>query len=352
MDIIFNPPVNTENKYIQIMVDPLRQEGYHIHELDGLFSSWKHFRRVRLIHLNWFENIDDSSIFKGFKSFFRKIIVLTTIHLSGKKLVWTMHNRMTHEKKTGKMSGFLTNRLLAWSDAIIIHCELSRQLLLEKSPSIAHKIHHIPHPDFVDSYGPAKPTVPTSGQPLRLLFVGAVKPYKNIELLMETVGDIEGISLTIAGKPKDDTYKKSLVQLAGNRPNINLQLEFIPDRLLPELLGDADLVVLPYDLNSSLNSGTVMLAFSYHKTVVCPEIGTLVDMQEAKENFFGYRYRDLAEHRQMIKRAIGKARALKKQDETALEGMGKFMQAHVLRHQSKALVGNRLKQLYAKLLTS
>ncbi len=351
MDIIFNPPINAENKYIQIMVDPLQREGYRIHELDGLFSSWKHFRSIRLVHLNWFENIDDGSLFKGFKSFFRKTFVLTVLHLSGKKLVWTMHNRMTHEKKTGKMSGLLTNLLLAWSDAIIIHCTLSRQLLLERSPSLAQKIHYIPHPDFVDSYGPAKATAPSKEEPLKLLFVGAVKPYKNIELLMETVGDMERVSLTIAGKPKDPAYAHALIQLARNRPNINLQLEFIPDSQLPELLGNTDLVVLPYDLNSSLNSGTVILAFSYQKTVICPEIGTLVDMQEARGNFFAYRYQDAAGHRQALRSAIKKAMAFKKQDEKVLVEMGKAMQDHILRHQPKSLVGNKLRKLYTKLST-
>lgn len=352
MDIIFNPPDNTENKYIQIMVEPLRQDGFRIHELDGLFSGWKHFWSIRLVHLNWFENIDDTSFFKGLRSFFRKMVVLTVIHLSGKKLVWTMHNRMTHEQKTGKMSSILTDRLLAWSDAIIIHSQLSRALILAQSPSLSQKIHYIPHPDFVDCYGPVPSSSPSDDSALRLLFVGAVKPYKNIELLIETVGDMKDVSLMIAGKAKDEAYKDSLTQLAKRFPNIHLNLAFVPDSLLPELLAKSDVVILPYDLASSLNSGTVMLAFSYQKTVICPEIGTLVDMEEARENFFGYRYEDPAGHRKVIRQAIDQAMALKKRDPKALEAMGRAMQAHVLSRQPKARVGNKLKQLYHKLVSS
>ncbi|AWW29640.1 glycosyltransferase [Echinicola strongylocentroti] len=350
MQIIFNPPDNTENKYIQLMTQPLRKAGYDINELDTFFTSWKHFRHIRLVHLNWFENIDDTSTIKAFRSFFRKIFVLTVIRLSGKKLVWTMHNRMTHEKKTGKLSRILTGRLLKWSDAIVIHCSTSRELLAEKDPALARKTCLIPHPNFVDSYGSVSDNAPSDSPKLHLLFMGAVKPYKNIELLINTIGPMgKEVSLTIAGKPKDSEYHDTLTKIAAKFPNIDLVLEFIPDGLLPELIGKADILILPYDLKSSLNSGTVMLAFSYQKTVICPEIGTLVDLQEAKDHFFGYRYQSTTEHMEKIRSTIQKAINLKKDHPTALDEMGQKMREYVLTHNSQSLVGKQLVNLYENL---
>src|SRR5690606_32378282 len=89
MDSIFNPADNAENQYIRILVDELRTRGYRIHPLDTLFSGYRHFRSVKLVHLNWFENIDDSNLFTVLRSFFRKLVVLVAIRLSGKALVWT-----------------------------------------------------------------------------------------------------------------------------------------------------------------------------------------------------------------------------------------------------------------------
>src|SRR5690554_2402648 len=104
MEIIFNPPVNEENQYIQLVVNELRAKGYRIHPLDTIFSGRKHFRSIKLVHLNWFENIDDSGFFMALRSFLRKLVVLAVIRLSGKPLVWTMHNRTSHERGTAIFS--------------------------------------------------------------------------------------------------------------------------------------------------------------------------------------------------------------------------------------------------------
>jgi len=351
MHIIFNPVTNEENKYINIMVNPLKDAGYQVHKLDNIFSSIKHFRSIKLVHLNWFENVDDTAYYKALVSFFRKIVVLTAIHFFGKKLVWTMHNRVTHERKTGNFSRRLTQKLINWSDAIVIHCELSKSLLIQENPSISEKIHYIPHPDFVGSYGPFSEINQTHDGKLRLLFMGAIKPYKNIELLIESIGPLgKEVELTIAGKPKDENYLAALTQLAARFENINLQLQFIPDELIATLIGKADLLILPYDLKSSLNSGSVILAFSYKKTVICPKIGTLVDMEEVEDSFFGYHYQSADDHKKMITAKVQEAILIKKSNPDALQEMGNSMFAYVRDKNNKILVAKRLKGIYHSLL--
>ncbi|MGF1635726.1 MAG: glycosyltransferase family 4 protein [Cyclobacteriaceae bacterium] len=352
MHIIFNPPDNIENKYIKLMVEPLSRAGFHIHALDNIFSSIRHFRSIRLVHLNWFENLNDESFAKGFNSFLRKAFILTVIRLSGKKLVWTMHNRMSHERKTGKMSRIISNWLIRWADIIIIHCEQSRALLLNTFPDTAAKIRYLPHPDFVGCYGgsieKSKPD-----DTLKLLFVGTIKPYKNIEVLigaMKQVGD--NAHLTIAGNPKSTTYAQELKIMAANSTNITLKLEFIPDEQLPNLIGQCDLLILPYDLESSLNSGTVILAFSYQKTVICPEIGTLADMMEMKDNFLSYRYKSPEEHFSRITEVIQQAIKMKIEDPNIFEQKGQTMFKYISQKNNKKEVGEGLVEIYNEILNS
>src|SRR5690554_2618013 len=138
--IIFNPSENEGNQYIEIMVRPLRENGYRVFPLDNFLSGWAHFRSIRLVHLNWFENVDDSSFRRAFRSFMRKMFVLTIIHWSGKKLVWTMHNRTSHEKKLGFFSRIITKFLVKWSDRIVIHNHRSAQILSAKSPKATTKL--------------------------------------------------------------------------------------------------------------------------------------------------------------------------------------------------------------------
>src|SRR5690606_26045338 len=120
-------------------------------------------------------------------------------------------------------------------------------------------------------------------------------------LLIDVVGTFgHDVRLTIAGKAIDEGYQRKLVDRAAGAGNVTLLPYFIPDGELVQLLGQADTVVLPYDLASSLNSGTVILAFSYKKTVICPEIGTMSDLDSHMEDTFCYRYDTAEQHRQAL----------------------------------------------------
>src|SRR5690606_34802049 len=116
--------------------------------------GWRHFRSIKLVHLNWFENVDDSSIFFALKSLFRKLFVLILIRISNKKLIWTMHNRVSHENRLSFINGLITHLLIKWSHKIIIHSEVSHSILSHKHPESAAKAVYLPHPDFIGSYGP------------------------------------------------------------------------------------------------------------------------------------------------------------------------------------------------------
>lgn len=352
-DIIFNPPINVENKYIDIMGQPLKERGFRVHALDNFFASREHFKSIRLVHLNWFENVDDSSFLSAFRSFVRKMIVLSAIHWGKKILIWTMHNRTSHEKKSGFFSRVITRYLILWSDAIIIHSQQSRSLIESQYPAAVDKLVYLPHPDFIGNYGPIAEEVLEEPQPLplKLLFIGAVKPYKNIELLIQAVGEFqEAVSLTIAGKPNTSEYKQRITELANSAQNIRLKLEFIPDDELPRLMQESDLLVLPYDLNSSLNSGTVILAFSYKKTVICPVIGTIEDLKEAMVNVFHYTYQSDEEHLEQLKLQIDKAVKMKREDSRIFNVLGDNMFHHVEERHNKKNVGERLVNVYRSLL--
>lgn len=353
MDIIFNPPVNEENKYIENMVRPLREQGFRVHALDGFFSSWGHFHAVRLVHLNWFENLDDSSIFRALKSFFKKMFVLTVIRISRKKLVWTMHNRVSHEKKTGFLSNWIRYFLIRWAHTIIIHSGVSRKLLVGQHPGVSGKIFYLPHPEFIGSYGPLpeKTLSLAPSEPLVLLFMGAVKPYKNIEILIQAVSLFkEKVKLVIAGNPNTPAYHQKIYDLASSAGNIDLRLKFIPDHEIPSLIKESDVLVLPYDLGSSLNSGTVILAFSYMKTVICPDIGTIGDLGAMKENVFYYVYGSQEEHLQILSQKIGEALQLKLEHPAGLDALGNKMYDHIRHYHHKDLVGKNLIKLYHSLL--
>jgi glycosyltransferase involved in cell wall biosynthesis len=352
MKIIFNPSENKENKYVDIFVTGLKNAGHEVFPLDSLLSSWRHFKSIKLVHLNWFENLDDSSKGATLKSFLRKLIALIAIRLGNKKLIWTVHNRLSHEKKSAKWSNILSSLLIRWADAIVIHSEESRAILSEISPIFLSKVVHIPHPDFIGVYGPIQPSAALLSEgPIKLVFVGAIKPYKNIELLIKLARKFpDAIEISILGNPNTLEYKNEILELGKGLSNLHLKLEFIPDEDLPEILSKSDLVILPYNLESSLNSGTVMLAFSYQKTVICPKIGTINDFGKVNSAIFSYDYSSPEEHFEKLTDCINLAFELKKANPLIFEEMGQKMFSLVQEQNDKALAGQKHVELYSKLL--
>ena len=352
MKIIFNPPDNKENLYIRLMIAPLERAGFEIEPLDNFLSSYRHMKSIQLIHLNWFENIDDSSFFVAFKSFIRKLTVLVAIRLTGKPLVWTMHNRVSHEKGLRFFSRAITFLLFRWTHKIIVHSPISIPLLAAQSKAAAAKAIYIPHPHFIGAYGPIIMPRPMMEESiLRLLFIGAVKPYKNIELVMTLAkAYAKEVAVTIAGKPINTLYKNKLEQLVGTATNIDLQLRFIGDEEIPQLLGHADLLVLPYDLASSLNSGTVLLAFSYKKSVICPDIGTIQDLGNAKSQVLTYHYSTLAEHALRLSEKIEAAIRLKAKNPAIFNQWGEHLFQHMCQQHANDKIGEQLIAVYMGLL--
>ncbi len=167
----------------------------------------------------------------------------------------------------------------------MILCDESKSVLktLCKFPKLyENKIYKIPHPNYIGVYPePYVRTTKTSDDILNILYVGQVNKYKNIDLLINAVNSLNNnrIHLHIAGNCKDKVYKDYLTNTSENK-NISFDFRFIPDNELVQIISKNDIVAIPYSLESSLNSGTIFLAFSYKKTVIAPMIGTLKEFSD------------------------------------------------------------------------
>src|SRR5690606_5619017 len=99
----------------------------------------------------------------------------------------------------------------------------------------------------------------------------------------------------------------------------------------------------------SLNSGTVILAFSNRRSVICPEIGTIADLGAAKENVLYYHYENSKEHLLKLTQTVQYALDLKEKDRSAFFSMGDRMYEYVAQHHDRKLVGEKLIECYQSL---
>ena len=116
-----------------------------------------------------------------------------------------------------------------------------------------------------------------------------IKPYKNIESLIQNFiqADINDYVLVIAGNPGSVQLREQLQQYS--HPDLYRFLHFIPDDQLHVFLSAADAVILPY--KAILNSGALLLALSFNKPVIAPDIGAFLTLQQelGKQWIFCYR---------------------------------------------------------------
>lgn len=344
MKIVFDPSTGKTNKYIDIIVSGLEKHGYEIYPISEIFASFKKFRNVSVVHLNWYENLD-----KGM-DFVKRIVKLIALIIFRKKIVWTLHNKLPHNKKIGWLQKTLIYLLAIVSKKIVIHSLISVDSIVGYSKNVKSKIMHIPHPNYIDMYGKYANRGFNKNGVLNLLFIGAIKPYKNIELLIDVIKSFppQKICLTIAGKPNSDAYKKMIEACVGSHPDIKLDLRYIDDSQLIAYIEWCDLLVLPYDIDSSLNSGTVILGFSYHRSTICPQIGTIEDLSN-KDHVLAYSYTNSDEHKYTLKGKIEEALELKDKKPNVFEEWGNEMYKEVSVKNNREKVGLLFEELYESL---
>ncbi len=105
--------------------------------------------------------------------------------------------------------------------------------------------------------------------PGRLGYFGLIRRYKGVEALQRAfVGTPASWSLRIAGQPSDDDLAGRVTALAAADGRVRVSLAYISDAELVELVGESELIVLPYrDMH---NSGGVLTSLSLDRPVLVP----------------------------------------------------------------------------------
>jgi len=169
--------------------------------------------------------------------------------------------------------------LLDLFDGFIAHTEKTLRHL-ERLGIPRQRMLLCPHPPLHLVGGGADRSPARSKTPLEILFFGAIKPYKGIDLLLEAAlmlaarGD--EFRITIAGRPFLDLAPwRARMEAAGLGERFRFDLDYVPDERLDRYLRSADLVVFPY--REIDGSGALALTASYGKPIVATAIGVFAE---------------------------------------------------------------------------
>jgi len=326
-----------KNEYTELMKNVLTIMGIEPRPLS--FAT-----RSNFAWLHWFENR---------RSIPSAIKFLEKCKKKGTKIIWNVHNKIPHETKNSENVRSFMRHIAVFSDKIISHSTPTTEVikeLCENDETILKKIVYVPHPHYIGTYGPQKEDRFLDNNKLKLCFFGAVRKYKNVELLISAVTELgfDDVELSIYGRCRPRGYGESLQLLADENKNIKTHFKFIHDRDIPEILASCHLLVLPYNLDSSLNSGATILAFSYGRTVLSSNTGTLEDIED-KSLFFAYSYGNQDEHKEKLKKHISEIREKYKGNYNELLKLGERCKQYVAENNSSEQVAKQLEQVFTKI---
>lgn len=253
-----------------------RHDVFHIHWLERPFWRTGQLQIIRAVMVT--------------------LLAAFAVKLRGGVIVWTAHdpvphdmhfNKFTHRGPISWLWKIYTALLTRMLDGVILLSATHRHIIIGNWPHLEKKLFAVtPHPHFKGVY----PNVVSQDEARRrldlprdkrlLLLLGAIRPYKNTEALIESFRDFadDSLRLLIAGKVDSADYAEALKALAQGDPRIIFHFSFIPDDDLQLFLNASDAVVIPF--KKATNSGSVALALSFARPVAVSDLPVFREVQD------------------------------------------------------------------------
>lgn len=206
----------------------------------------------------------------------------------GGRLVWTVHNALPHEPRHLDLFFALRRRLAGQASLILVHHEAAAEVLAGQCAIDRSKLILLPHPAYFGAYEPEADTlsIEPDWQATRLLTVGMLRAYKGLDLLAEAARLAPDIGIDVMGEPGPRFFEEMQPLLDG-APSIAVSPRRVEDGDLPALMRRARGLVLPY--RSLLSSGVALLAMTFGRPIVAPDVRQLRDILPLAARRFLYK---------------------------------------------------------------
>lgn len=199
---------------------------------------------------------------------------------AGGRLVWTVHNGLPHDCRFPRIEAGIEQAVADRARLVHVLSRGTVDAVAQWFTIDPAKTVSIPHPHYLGSYQDFVPR-DQARYDLGLLpdeivyaFVGAIKPYKGLDLLLDAFDTVCGSGgpprrLLVAGRATGDPHTQEVLDRCLLHPQVVLRQHPVPDGEMQYYLRAADIAVLPY--RRSLNSGVLLLALSFGLPVVAPD---------------------------------------------------------------------------------
>jgi len=270
------PKTSELNPYNRLLTESLCGAGLDVRDLKHgkLALRVGRTKPGDVVHIHWMHHAYQNRnplLFVAKSSVF--VATLLYLKLRNVRIVWTIHNLYPHRMKFIGMERFMRKTICRLCDELIVASESIKRKASAEFGVPAGKLTVVKHGHYAGAYAPR-------GRNVRrqygieddadvYLFLGAVQAYKGIDDLIEAfrAARTERTYLILAGKADKET--EAYLRGAEDTENIVMDLRFIPNEEVADLIGAADVMVLPY--KEITTSGSAILGLSFRKRLVMPD---------------------------------------------------------------------------------
>lgn len=267
--------------YIQFFVQSLKKY-YNFINIDdisniGIFNIVKYLKRTDIVVFNWIENVPDKK--GGYFQFVFLLILLPLFKIFKIKILWIIHNKISHVNKNFFFKTLIIKKLIKHSSYLLTHAKDGINFVRNvKDSGGGGLVYYITHPFF-------KPVNINNDAQMKydILIWGSIWPYKGIDKFLQFLYDNElqnKFNIMISGLIYPESYIDELIKYQNK--NIIIHNKFIPNSELENLIHASKIILFTYQKDSILSSAALMDSLVYGKIIVGPDSGAFSDLAEEK----------------------------------------------------------------------
>lgn len=210
----------------------------------------------------------------------------------GGRVVWTIHNTLSHDTPYVELEKSLSKRLVEMADVVHFHAAASVPEVQAVFPIPDHKIRIAPHGHYLGVYADyitretARATLGIAEDEDVILFLGQVRPYKGVGQLIQSfrtlLADFPKARLVIAGAVHDDFWSTVSPALTeAEQARVLTTDRFLDETEMQVFFRAADIAAFPY--RNILTSGSLLLSLSFGVPAVVPRLGMTAEVLEGSD---------------------------------------------------------------------
>lgn len=266
---LFNPYITDLTNNLSEYFEYLNPEPTN----KGIFELFLKAGKTDFLFLNWVENLPERKL--GLLQTMLFVAIVYYLKFTGKKVIWTIHNKFSHSKKKYKTKRWLTKFLIRNSDYMITHSSEGVRFAESITKNAKERTKYLPHPikDFS--------TKATEKKIVDILIWGSIARYKGIHLFLSLLHEKKlqnDFNILIAGKVVEKSYLSEIKKYLNE--NIKLDNRFLSHKELSEIIPASRVVIFPYQKDSILSSGVLMDTIAQKGIVLGPNVAAFADLKE------------------------------------------------------------------------